>query len=98
MTLAVLLVCGLLVLLQLPLLCWGLGAASLVLVALYPAAKRVTWWPQLVMGFTFGFGAPMGYAAGARHVDWACAPRFMPCGHPVGSRLRHDLCPSGPRG
>jgi 4-hydroxybenzoate polyprenyltransferase len=36
---------------------------SLVLVALYPLAKRVTWWPQLVMGFTFGFGAPMGYAA-----------------------------------
>ena len=32
--------------------------------ALYPLAKRVTWWPQLVMGFTFGFGAPMGYAAG----------------------------------
>jgi 4-hydroxybenzoate polyprenyltransferase len=36
---------------------------ALVLVALYPLAKRVTWWPQLVMGFTFGFGAPMGFAA-----------------------------------
>ncbi len=36
-----------------------------MLVALYPLAKRVTWWPQVVMGFTFGFGAPMGYAAGA---------------------------------
>ncbi len=56
---------GLLVLLQLPPLCWGLGIGSLVLVGLYPPAKRVTWWPQLVMGFTFGFGAPMGYAAGA---------------------------------
>jgi 4-hydroxybenzoate polyprenyltransferase len=59
-----LLAAGLAVLLQLRPLCWALGASSLVLVALYPLAKRVTWWPQLVMGFTFGFGAPMGYAAG----------------------------------
>ncbi len=71
--LAVMLAAGLLVLLQLPLLCWALGLASLVLVALYPLAKRVTWWPQLVMGFTFGFGAPMGYAAGAGHLGAAWA-------------------------
>ena len=71
--LAALLAAGLLVLLQLPPLCWALGLASLVLVALYPLAKRVTWWPQLVMGFTFGFGAPMGYAAGAGRIDWSWA-------------------------
>ncbi len=66
--LAAALVSGLAVLLQLRPLCWGLGAGSLVLVALYPLAKRVTWWPQLVMGLTFGFGAPMGYVAGCgRH-------------------------------
>ena len=69
--LAALLLAGLLVLLQLPRLCWVLGAGSLVLVGLYPLAKRVTWWPQLVMGFTFGFGAPMGYAAGAGRIDAA---------------------------
>ena len=69
--LAVLLAAGLLVLLQLPPLCWALGVGSLVLVGLYPLAKRVTWWPQLMMGFTFGFGAPMGYAAGAGRIDWA---------------------------
>ena len=57
--LAVLLAVGLAVLLQLRPLCWALGVGSLVLVALYPLAKRITWWPQLVMGFTFGFGAPM---------------------------------------
>ena len=61
--LVLLLGASLAVLLALRPLCWGMGAASLVLVALYPLAKRVTWWPQLVMGFTFGFGAPMGYAA-----------------------------------
>ena len=73
MLLGLMLAAGLLVLLQLPVLCWALGTASLVLVALYPLAKRVTWWPQLVMGFTFGFGAPMGYAAGADHLGTACA-------------------------
>jgi 4-hydroxybenzoate polyprenyltransferase len=71
--LAALLMAGLAVLLQLRPLCWGLGVASLVLVALYPLAKRVTWWPQLVMGFTFGFGAPMGYAAATGRIDVAWA-------------------------
>ena len=38
---------------------------------LYPLAKRVTWWPQLMMGFTFGFGAPMGYTAATGRMDAA---------------------------
>jgi 4-hydroxybenzoate polyprenyltransferase len=71
--LVALLLAGLAVLLCLRPLCWALGAGSLVLVALYPLAKRVTWWPQLVMGFTFGFGAPMGYCAACGRLDWACA-------------------------
>ena len=66
-----LLLAGLCVLLQLNRLAQALGAGSLVLVALYPLAKRFTWWPQLVMGFTFGAGAPVGYAAAAGRVDAA---------------------------
>jgi 4-hydroxybenzoate polyprenyltransferase len=69
--LAGLLCAGLAVLVQLPLICWGLGVGALGLVVVYPLAKRVTWWPQLVMGFTFGFGAPMGYAAAAGRIDAA---------------------------
>ncbi len=69
--LAALLALGLTILLQLNRLAQALGVASLLLVGLYPLAKRVTWWPQLVMGFTFGFGAPMGYAAAAGRVDAA---------------------------
>ena len=69
--LAALLLCGLVVLLQLNPLARALGAGSLLLVGLYPLAKRVTWWPQLVMGFTFGFGAPLGYAAAAGRLDAA---------------------------
>jgi 4-hydroxybenzoate polyprenyltransferase len=74
--LVALLLGGLLILLQLNRLAQLLGAASLVLVALYPLAKRVTWWPQLVMGFTFGFGAPLGYAAGAGRIDAAWAALY----------------------
>lgn len=67
--LLLLLLIGLSILLQLNPLAQLLGASSLILVALYPLAKRFTWWPQLVMGFTFGFGAPMGYAAVADRCD-----------------------------
>jgi 4-hydroxybenzoate polyprenyltransferase len=74
--LALLLLAGLAVLLQLNRLAQGLGVASLLLVGLYPLAKRITSWPQLVMGFTFGFGAPMGYAAAAGHVDAAWAALY----------------------
>jgi 4-hydroxybenzoate polyprenyltransferase len=74
--LAALLLVGLAILLQLNVLAQVLGAASLVLVALYPLAKRVTWWPQLVMGFTFGFGAPLGYAAAAGRLDAAWAALY----------------------
>jgi 4-hydroxybenzoate polyprenyltransferase len=74
--LAVLLLAGLTVLLQLNQLSQMLGVASLLLVALYPLAKRVTWWPQLAMGFTFGYGAPMGYAAAAGRLDAACVALY----------------------
>lgn len=74
--LAVLLALSLLILLQLNRLAELLGVGSLVLVALYPLAKRVTWWPQLMLGFTFGWGAPMGYAAAASRLDWAAAALY----------------------
>ncbi len=67
--LAALLGMGLLILLQLNGLAQALGVASLALVALYPLAKRVTWWPQAVLGLTFGWGAPMGYAAAAGRIE-----------------------------
>jgi len=54
-----------------------LGVLSLALVALYPLAKRVTWWPQLVLGCTFGWGAPMGYAAATGHLAWPALPLYL---------------------
>lgn len=52
---------GLLILLQLPTKVILLGAASLILVILYPFMKRITYWPQLFLGFTFNYGALLGY-------------------------------------
>ena len=54
---------GLAVLLQLNLASIALGAASLVLIAIYPFMKRVTWWPQAWLGLTFNWGALVGFAS-----------------------------------
>lgn len=61
--LALLLLIGLTVLLAFNRLTFWLGVVSLSLVFTYPLAKRVTWWPQLVLGFAFNWGALMGWAA-----------------------------------
>lgn len=67
--LGVLLLIGLAILLALNPLARLLGVGSLVLVALYPLAKRFTYWPQAVLGCTFGWGAPLGYAAATGKLD-----------------------------
>lgn len=48
-----------------------LGAASLVLVLLYPYAKRFTHWPQFVLGLTFNWGALLGWTAVKGEIDAA---------------------------
>ncbi len=67
--LAVLCLIGLLVLLQLPWAAILFGACSLVPIALYPLAKRVTDWPQAVLGLVFSWAAPTGYAAATGSLD-----------------------------
>ena len=54
---------GLAVLLQFPMQCLYYGVPSLLLVATYPLAKRVTNYPQFVLGLTFSWGAIMGFPA-----------------------------------
>ena len=41
----------------------GLGVASLALVAIYPFAKRFTWWPQVFLGLAFNWGVLLAWAA-----------------------------------
>mgnify|MGYP002382147766 CR=1 FL=1 len=51
-----------------------LALSSLGLVAIYPYAKRFTWWPQLFLGSAFNWGAPVAYAA---HAGWPDAPVWV---------------------
>ncbi|ODT76670.1 MAG: 4-hydroxybenzoate polyprenyltransferase [Pelagibacterium sp. SCN 64-44] len=39
------------------------GVASLVLVAIYPFMKRITWWPQAFLGLAFSYGALVGWTS-----------------------------------
>ena len=47
----------------------ALGIASLVIVAVYPFMKRITFWPQIVLGLAFSWGALMGWAAAFGRLD-----------------------------
>jgi 4-hydroxybenzoate polyprenyltransferase len=49
----------------------GLGIASLALIAVYPFAKRFTWWPQVFLGLAFNWGALLAYAAHANEISLA---------------------------
>ena len=43
----------------------ALGIGSLLLVVIYPFAKRFTWWPQVFLGLAFNWGALLAWAAHA---------------------------------
>jgi len=47
----------------------ALGIASLAIVAIYPFMKRITYWPQIVLGLAFSWGALMGWAATFARLD-----------------------------
>ncbi|MEM9205064.1 MAG: 4-hydroxybenzoate octaprenyltransferase [Pseudomonadota bacterium] len=46
-----------------------LGICSLAVVAIYPFMKRITSWPQFVLGLAFNWGALMGWAAVFGRID-----------------------------
>jgi 4-hydroxybenzoate polyprenyltransferase len=60
---------GLLVLLQFNRFAIATGIASLIIVAIYPFMKRITWWPQVVLGLAFSWGALMGFAVTLGRID-----------------------------
>jgi 4-hydroxybenzoate polyprenyltransferase len=45
------------------------GLASLAVVAIYPFMKRITYWPQIVLGLAFSWGALMGWPAVFARLD-----------------------------
>jgi 4-hydroxybenzoate polyprenyltransferase len=48
-----------------------MGLLSLAVVAIYPFMKRITYWPQIVLGLAFSWGALMGWPAAFGRLDWA---------------------------
>jgi 4-hydroxybenzoate polyprenyltransferase len=50
-----------------------LGASSLALVVTYPLMKRVTYWPQVVLGLAFNWGALLGWSSMTGSLDLSVA-------------------------
>lgn len=57
------LLAGACVLFSLPVECIYLGIPSLILISTYPLAKRVTHYPQIMLGLSFSWGALLGFPA-----------------------------------
>lgn len=53
------------------------GFASLILVALYPWMKRITFWPQFFLGLAFNWGILMGWASTTRPFGWSVVALYM---------------------
>lgn len=77
--LILLLILGLLILLQMKPLGILLGLVSMVPVILYPLAKRVTDYPQAVLGLTFNFGALIGWVAVSEQFQWPMVLLYLGC-------------------
>jgi 4-hydroxybenzoate polyprenyltransferase len=60
---------GLTVLLQFNRFTIYVGLASLAVVVVYPFMKRITYWPQIVLGLAFSWGALMGWPATFARLD-----------------------------
>ncbi len=54
---------GLAVLIQLPVEAVTVGIAALPLIVAYPLAKRLTGYPQIILGITYSWGVLLGWAA-----------------------------------
>jgi 4-hydroxybenzoate polyprenyltransferase len=69
---------GLVILLQFNSFTVVLGVASLAIVAVYPFMKRITYWPQAVLGLAFNWGALVGWSA--THGSLSAAPLLLYAG------------------
>jgi len=54
-----------------------LGIASLALVAIYPFAKRFTWWPQVFLGLAFNWGALLCWTAHTGSLGWPAVVVYL---------------------
>lgn len=55
----------------------ALGVLSLLPVAIYPFAKRFTWWPQVFLGLAFNWGALLAWTAHAGALHWPAVILYL---------------------
>lgn len=68
---------GLVALLQFNIFAIITGISSLLIVAIYPFMKRITYWPQVVLGLAFSWGALMGFAVILARIDGAALALYI---------------------
>ena len=68
---------SLLILLTFPLAGIILGLAATVPVAIYPFAKRFTWWPQIFLGLAFNWGALLIWTAHTGSLGWPALVLYL---------------------
>ncbi|SLN14726.1 4-hydroxybenzoate octaprenyltransferase [Roseovarius albus] len=68
---------GLMVLLTLNGAAIALGILSLLPVAVYPFAKRFTWWPQAFLGIAFNWGALLAWTAHTGALQWPAVILYL---------------------
>jgi len=54
-----------------------LGLLSLLPVAIYPFAKRFTWWPQVFLGLAFNWGALLAWTAHTGSLGWPAVLMYL---------------------
>jgi 4-hydroxybenzoate polyprenyltransferase len=57
----------------------GIFVISLVLAAIYPLMKRITWWPQAFLGLVFSSSTLMGWAALTGHLSLPALLLYAGC-------------------
>lgn len=75
--LAFLCLVGLVVLLQFNWFTVFIATASLAIVAVYPFMKRITYWPQAVLGLAFNWGALVGWSAVTSGLAWPAVILYL---------------------
>ena len=70
---------GLAILLQFNRFTIWLAIGSLGLITIYPFTKRFTYWPQMVLGLTFKWGALVGWAAVQGRLGWPSLALYAGC-------------------
>ena len=54
-----------------------LGFIAILPVAIYPFAKRFTWWPQFFLGIAFNWGVLLAFAASTNFLTWPCVILYL---------------------